>query len=100
MVALVTPTDLNIVDGFIFGGTNFRGLNRNDIFLGSKFAAIIFSFINYAENCSFLGTRNSLMCSTVDVLQENWYPTKIKPFTASPRSFNGNFWWQMRFCFE
>ena len=28
--------NVNTVDGFIFVGTNFRGLNKNDIFVGFK----------------------------------------------------------------
>ena len=31
---------LYTVDGFIFVGTNFCGLNKNDTFVGSKFVAI------------------------------------------------------------
>ena len=31
-----TPLSLNTVDGFIFVGTNFRGLKKNDAFVGFK----------------------------------------------------------------
>ena len=36
------------MDGFIFVGTNFRGLNKNDTF--------VFSFIMNTENYHFIGT--------------------------------------------
>ena len=47
----------NTVDGFIFVGTNFRGLIKNDIFVGLKYVAIVFSFIIHRENYHFVGTR-------------------------------------------
>ena len=34
----------------------FRGLNKNEAFLGSKFVAIIFSYIIHTENNHFVGT--------------------------------------------
>ena len=50
MIALIT------VDAFIFVGTNFRGLNENHTFLrGSKFVAIVFSFIIHTEKLLFRG---------------------------------------------
>ena len=36
--------------GFIFVGTNFRGLNENDTFMGFKFVAKVFSFIIHTKN--------------------------------------------------
>ena len=49
---------INTVDGFIFVGTNFRGLNKNETW-GSKFVAMVFSFIIHTdtENYYFVGTR-------------------------------------------
>ena len=46
----------NTVDSFIFVGTNFRGMNKNDTSSGSKFVAIVFSFIIHTENYHFVGT--------------------------------------------
>ena len=51
------------VDGFIFVGTTFRGLNKNYTFVcvggggGSKFVAKAFPFIIHTENSFFVGTR-------------------------------------------
>ena len=48
---------LYTVDAFIFVGTNFRGLNKITHSWGSKFMAIVFSFIIHTEKSYFLGTR-------------------------------------------
>ena len=45
------------MDGFIFVGTNFRGLKENDKSAGFKIRAIVFSFIIHSENHLFVGTR-------------------------------------------
>ena len=45
---------------------------------GSKFVAIVFSFIFYTENYHFVGT--GIRGSDPN---ENWYPTKFKPSTVS-----------------
>ena len=44
------------VDGFIFVGTNFRGLTQNEIFVGSKLVDIVFWFMIHIENYHFVGT--------------------------------------------
>ena len=46
------------VDGFIFVGTNFRGLKKNQTFVGFKIRGqSIFSFIIHTENRYFVGTE-------------------------------------------
>ena len=35
-MTLTVTSDLHTVDGFIFVGTNFRGMNKNDTFVGFK----------------------------------------------------------------
>ena len=72
---------LNTVDGFIFVGTNCRGLNENDTFLGFKICGhSIFLHISYRK-CEFMGTG---ICGSDPLHEnhENWYPTKIKPSTV------------------
>ena len=47
---------MSTVDGFIFVGTNFRGLNKNNTFVGFKFLAIVFYLIIHTENWNFVST--------------------------------------------
>ena len=47
---------------------------------GSKFMAIIFTFIFHTENCYFVGTLE-FMDWALRENHENWYPRKIKSFT-------------------
>ena len=47
---------------------------------GLKFVTIIFSFINDIENSLLRGYYN--LGLDLPKNQKNWYPTKIKPFTA------------------
>ena len=65
------------MDGFIFVGTNFRVLKRNQTFVGLKLVAIVFSFIIYTENRYLLAPE--FMDRTLKENPENWYPTKITP---------------------
>ena len=44
------------MDGFIFAGTNFRGLKKMTQSWGSKFVTIVFSFIIHTENYHLVGT--------------------------------------------
>ena len=48
--------NLNSVGGFIFIGTNFRGLDKLTHSWGSKFVAKVFSFIIHTENYHLVGT--------------------------------------------
>ena len=48
--------------------------------LGSNFVAIIFFFITHTENRYFVGT--GIHGLDFPRKHENWYPTKIKPFTV------------------
>ena len=47
------------MDGFIFVGTNFRGLNKNDIFVGFKFRGHSIFFHNSYRKLPFRGYWNS-----------------------------------------
>ena len=47
------------VDGFIFVGTNFRGLNKNDTFVGFKIRGHSVFFHNSYRNLPFRGYLNS-----------------------------------------
>ena len=48
---------LYTVDSFIFVGTNFRGLNKNNTFMGFKVRCKgIFYWIIHTENWNFVGT--------------------------------------------
>ena len=46
----------NSVDGLIFIGTNFRGLNKNGTFVGFKIRVHSIVLHIYSENCHFVGT--------------------------------------------
>ena len=48
---------------------------------GSKFVAIIISYITHTENTYLLLLE--FVDWTLHEKHENWYPTKIKPFTVS-----------------
>ena len=70
-----------LVDGFIFVGTNFRGLNKTYTFVGFKIRGHSIFFYN-----SYKKVKMSWVLEFVDrTLHENheyWYPTKFKPFTV------------------
>ena len=51
----ILSNQLNTVDDFIFVGTNFRGLNKNDTFAGFKIRGRSIFFHN-KENYHFVGT--------------------------------------------
>ena len=52
-IFLYAPT----VDGFIFVGTNFRWLNKTDIFVGFKIRGHSNFFMINTENYHFVGTE-------------------------------------------
>ena len=62
------------VDGFILVGTDFRGLNKNNTFVGFKIRCQSILFNNSYRNFVGTGIRGSD--------HEIWYPTKFKPFTV------------------
>ena len=64
------------MDGFIFVGTNFRGLNENDTFV-----AIVFSFIVYTEKHLFVGT--GIRGSDPPRKPRKLVPHEIKPFKVN-----------------
>ena len=69
------------VDAFIFMGTNFRGLNENDTFVGFKIRghSIFPSYViqKITNSCVL-----EFMDRTLHENHENWYPTKINPSTV------------------
>ena len=69
-------SDFNTVDGFIFVGTNFRGLNKNDTFVGFKIRAIVFSFFMFIQKITFSWVLE-FVDRTFHENHENWYPTKF-----------------------
>ena len=91
---------VSTVDAFIFVGTNFRGLNKNNTRVGFKFVAIIFSFIIHTQNRYFVGTRirgqdppwkprklvphenEAIHSMQFSVPSMKFVPTKIKPSTV------------------
>ena len=71
------------VDGFIFEGTNFRGLNKNHTFIGLKICGHSVFLHFYYRKSLFRGHWNSwIRPSTKN--HENWYPTQNKAINSIP----------------
>ena len=75
------------MDGFIFVGTNFRGLNKNNTFIRFKIHGHCILFINSYRKLKF---RRSNSWITLRENHENWYHTKFKPSTVSSRTDKSN----------
>ena len=74
---------MNTVDGFIFVGTNFRGLNKNCIFVGIKIRGYyIFLHKSYRKSLFrwFWNSWKVPVPSTKN--HKKLAPKKIKPFTV------------------
>ena len=72
------------MDGFIFVGTNFRGLNENDTFVGFKICGHRIFLHNSYRKSLIRGHWHSWIGPTRKTIKnaKNWYPTKIKPSTV------------------
>ena len=69
------------MDGFIFVGTNFRGLNKNDTFVGFRIRGNSIFFHKLYRKSHFRGYME-FVDWTLHENNENWYPTKFKPSTV------------------
>ena len=69
------------MDGFIFVGTNFCGLNNNDTFVGFKIRGHSNFFHNSYRILPFHWYWNLWIGPSMKN-HENWYPTKFKPSTV------------------
>ena len=67
------------VDGFIFVGTNFRGLNKNDTFVGLKIRGHSILFHNSYITISWV---LDFVDRALQEKNENWYPMEFKPSTV------------------
>ena len=69
------------VDGVIFVGTNFRGLNTNDTFVGFKTRGHSILFSKFIQEIT-VSWVPEFVDRTLHETRENWYPTKFKPLTV------------------
>ena len=69
------------LDGFIFMGINFRGFNINGIFIGIKIHGY-YIYLHKVIQKVILLLVLEFVDRTLHDNHENWYFTKIKPFTV------------------
>ena len=66
---------------FFFRGSNFRGLNKNDIFLGFKIRGHMYFLSLFIQKIAILWVAE-FVDWTLHENNENLYPTKFKPSTV------------------
>ena len=78
------------LDGFIFVGTNFLGLKKYQTFVQFKIRGHCI-FLHKSYRKSLFHWHWNLWIRPSTKTTKNWYPTKVKPSTASVKEKRSNY---------